>query len=297
MECGSYLWKEAGKRLGLHFLRNSRDTEEEGVRGWVLILGKRAVSQLEMATIHYLSVTWWITETPPTPHPQSSARTESVGGNSFSGTPCMNVESWREEPGVYSSSTHQEQSYFQFLTRTLGHIVQLSPDESPSDWLNPWCGPLMCQLCPATEKNPESHHIHIKKKMLSNSCLFGFLFKLISICASFQILLHIIPQSPSIDCCSPWSTLHSGFGVLFLSEFALINNTFNQWRLVTSFCTPFHLNRGVTPYQNPWRQDLSSCTVVHFLSSGVFPAFDKLALHCTWEWEGVEWQWELKWKS
>lgn len=57
MECGSYLWKEAGKRLGLHFLRNSRDTEEEGVRGWVLILGKRAVSQLEMATIHYLSVT------------------------------------------------------------------------------------------------------------------------------------------------------------------------------------------------------------------------------------------------
>lgn len=53
MECGSYLWKEAGKRL--HFLRNSRDTEE-GVRGWVLILGKRAVSQLEMATIR-VSVT------------------------------------------------------------------------------------------------------------------------------------------------------------------------------------------------------------------------------------------------
>lgn len=148
MECCSYLWKEAGKRL--HFLRNSRDTEEEGVRGWVLILGKRAVSQLEMATIR-VSVTWWITEPP---HPQSSARTESVGENSFSGTPCMNVESWREEPGVYSSSTHQEQSYFQFLTRMLGHILQLSPDESPSDWLNPWCGPLMCQLCPATEKKP-----------------------------------------------------------------------------------------------------------------------------------------------
>lgn len=125
------------------------------------------------------------------------------------------------------------------------------------------------------KKNPESHHIHIKKKMLSNSCLFVFLFKLISICASFQILLHIIPQSPSTDCCSPLSTLHSGFGVLFLSEFALINNTFNQWRLVTSFCTPFHLNRGVTPYQNPWRQDLSSCTVVHFLSSLEFP--------CLWQ--------------
>lgn len=156
-----------------------------------------------------------------------------------------------------------------------------------------WCASCVRPL----KKNPESHHIHIKKKLLSNSCLFGFLFKLISICASFQILLHIIPQSPSIDCCSPRSTLHSGFGVLFLSEFALINNTFNQWRLVTSFCTPFHLNRSVTPDQNPWRQDLSSCTVVHFLSSGVFPAFDKLALHCTWEWEGVEWQWELKWKS
>lgn len=54
MECGSYLWKEAGKRL--HFLRNSRDTEEEGVRGWVLFLGKRAVSQVEMATIR-VSVT------------------------------------------------------------------------------------------------------------------------------------------------------------------------------------------------------------------------------------------------
>lgn len=54
MECGSYLWKEAGKRF--HFLRNSHDIEEEGVRGWVLFLGKRAVSQLEMSTIR-VSVT------------------------------------------------------------------------------------------------------------------------------------------------------------------------------------------------------------------------------------------------
>lgn len=123
---------------------------------------------------------------------QSSARTESVGENSFSGTPYMNVERWREEPGVYSSSTHQKQSYFQFFTGTLGHILQL-PDEFPSDWLNPWCG-CWCASCvrplKKNPKTPESHHIHIKKKMLSTSCLF-FLF--VHLFKSSYILFHKVP--------------------------------------------------------------------------------------------------------
>lgn len=295
MECGSYLWKEAGKRL--HFLRNSRDTEE-GVRGWVLILGKRAVSQLEMATIR-VSVTWWITETPPPPTPSPLQEQKvlekivSVG---------LHTWMWRAEEknlvfihhpliknSLTSNSSHVRLAIYYSSRLTSPLLI---------GWIHGvpcWCASCVRPLKKKT--NLKAIIFTSKRKCWAIPVCLVFLFKLISICASFQILLHIIPQSPSIDCCSPWSTLHSGFGVLFLSEFALINNTFNQWRLVTSFCTPFHLNRGVTPDRNPWRQDLSSCTVVHFLSSGVFPAFDKLALHCTWEWEGVEWQWELKWKS
>lgn len=135
--------------------------------------------------------------TPPTPHPQSSARTESVGENRFSGTPCMNVESWREEPGVYLSSTHQEQSYFQFLTRTLGHILRLSPDESPSDWLNPWCGPLMCQLCPATEKKTLKAIIFTSKRKCwaIPVCLVFYLkwFLFVHLSKSSSILFHKVP--------------------------------------------------------------------------------------------------------
>lgn len=277
MECGSYLWKEAGKRL--HFLRNSRDTEEEGVRGWVLILGKRAVSQLEMATIR-VSVTWWITEPPHPPPPVL----------------CKNRKCWRKSfqwDSMHECGELKRRTWCLFIIHSSRTVLLPIPHTyawpyiTALAWRVPfWLAESMVWPVdvPAVsghwKKNPESHHIHIKKKMLSNSCLFGFLFKLISICASFQILLHIIPQSPSIDCCSPWSTLHSGFGVLFLSEFALINNTFNQWRLVTSFCTPFHLNRGVTPDQNPWRQDLSSCTVVHFLSSLEFSLL-LTNWHCT----------------
>lgn len=135
---------------------------------------------------------------PPTPQPQSSARTESVGENSFSGTPYMNVESWREEPGVYSSSTHREQSYFQFLTRTLGHILQLSPDESPSDWLNPWCALLMCQLCPATEKKKTWKPSYSHQKENAEQFLFVWFFYLnwflfVHLSKSSSILFHKVP--------------------------------------------------------------------------------------------------------